>query len=243
MNWLKELIITLICKYWDKNNSYPTCVIPYFHYKYKIDINHLICEDNCVIVRRSDKSEEESFNDLDILREDIISESDVPNLSMNLYGGKFNNTHLKFRCVRPATDLWNGEKIKISKYRTFYLLLDTYSPIYFLIKDLHNKEFPYYKTDDKETKKLLTALNLSTLSENGKVKLNGKSFVEHTPTKLNYWHVELQIKDVQDSEIKHAKSAWQKSAAEYAYKDIITMSARKRPPNPIYKIPAYLYIK
>ena len=246
MNWLKELIVMFTCKYWNKSKVYPICILPYLHYKLKIEdtsINQLVNEDNCVIVRRSGKSEVDSFNELEILKEDIISEKSVPNLSMNLYGSKFTNEHLKFRCFGEAINLWEGEKIKLSNYKSFYNILETHSPIYFLIKDLHNKIFPYYKTDDKDTQKLLRILGLNISSENGKVKLNGKSKVIHSPNKLNYWHVELQIKDNQESEIKNTNSAWQKSAALYAYNDIVVMSAKKNPPQNIFKIPSEIYLK
>lgn len=246
MNWLKELIVTFKCKYWERSNGYPICILPYSHYKLKIEdtsINQLVNEDNCIIVRRSDRSQEDSFNELEILREDIILEKSIPNLSMNLYGSRFTNEHLKFRCFGAGIKLWEGENIKISNYKACYSILKTHSPIYFLIKDLHNKVFPYYKTDDKDTQKLLKIMGLNISSENGKVKLNGKSNVIHTPNKLNYWHVELQIKDIQEAEIKHTNSAWQKSAAQYAYNDIVVMSAKKDPPQSIYIIPSNIYLK
>lgn len=242
-NWLGGLIFTLKSRYWVKCNVYPLCILPYSHYKLSIDINQIVNEENCIIVRRSNKSEKDSFNDLDILREDIISEKDVPNLSMNLYGSKFTNEHLKYRCFGEAVNLWKGEKIKLSKYKTFYTVLETYSPIYFLIKDLHNKNFPYHRTNDKETQKFLKALNKVETIKDGKIKLNGTSNVIHTPNKLNYWHVELTIKDIQETEIRSTKSAWQKSAAEYAYKDIIVMSAKKIAPNNIYKIQNEVFLK
>lgn len=246
MNWLKGLIVMFNRKYWNKSKDYPNCILPYLHYKLRIEensINQLVNEENCVIVRRSDKSEVDSFNELDILREDIISDKSTPNLSMNLYGSKFTNEHLKFRCFGNAIKLWEGEKIKFSEYNACYSILESHSPIYFLIKDLHNKIFPYYKTDDTETQKLLKILGLNIQSENGKVKFNGKSSVIHSPNKLNYWHVEFQIKDIQEREINKTNSAWQKSAAQYAYNDIIVMSAKKNPPKYIYSIPSEIYLK
>lgn len=242
MHWLKELRISLICKYLDRYRNYPSCVLPYPHYKSCINIDRLADEENCVIVRRSDKFTDDTFNELGLIREGIILDKDLANMSMNLYGGKFTDEHLKYRCVGEATHPWEGEMIRVAKYKQTVNLLTRYSAIYFILKELHNKKFPYYRTDVKETRKLLVALKKTGVEEEGKIRVMGIANIVHTPNKLNYWHVELLLKSFSDELIKNVKSSWQISAAQFAYNDIIARNARKEPPSDIYQIPAECYM-
>ncbi len=59
---------------------------------------------------------------------------------------------------------------------------------------------------------------------------------------LNYWHVEFELKDVQDEKISKVKNGWTGSAADMAFLQILSMAAtptiRK-----IAKIPLKEYIK
>ena len=244
MNWLRELIVTLKCKFLNRDiEEYPVCILPYSHYRKRINIEDLSDKENCVIVRRSNKSSDDSFTEVGTLREDVIFAKDIPSLSMNLYGSRFTNSHLGFRCFDKAMELWDGiETIKLSNYTDCYSIISECSPVYFYLNTLHNRNFPYYRADDKETQKILKELNINPLSVNGKVEFAGSATVIHTPNKLNYWHVELEIKDARNTSIKYGKPEWIKSAVSLAYSNLIAIEALKVVPS-VFEIPTDTYSK
>jgi len=61
-----------------------------------LDIDYLIDKQDLFILRRSSKTTEDTFNDLGILRDDIINTKEIPGLSMNLLGAYFKIEHIKY---------------------------------------------------------------------------------------------------------------------------------------------------
>ena len=160
------------------------------------------------------------------MREDALSETDVINMSMNLLGGAFKLEHIQFNPTKEATRNWNGtEPIFYSKYHALVQTLPHAMPIFFNASDLHDKNIPYQRTKDKDATKLMVELNIKPLETDGKYELQAKSIINHEPTQLNYWHVEFQIKDIENKLILNTKSSWRKNVAEMALKHIVSMSA------------------
>lgn len=208
--------------------KYPNTIIPQTYYKERIDISSVLKLKRPCIVRSSSKPFEETFNvETETLREDVILPKDVIELSMNLMGGRLKIRHLNYRVKKAAMNIWSKpEKPTIRKYQGLYEKTKIAIPIYFYLKDIHDKPFPYYRTNDTEAKKLIQFLNITPRVVNDNVEFEGKCFVKHTPNKLNYWHVEILLKGNDGNEIKAGKSAWIKSAAGESYKNIIAVSAK-----------------
>ena len=98
-------------------------------------------------------------------------------------------------------------------------------PIFFEVEALNHKTIPYQRDKNKEANKLLQILNITPHEEDGKYVFDSKSVISHEPTKLNYWHVEFQLKDIEDNLISNTKSAWKKNAEIMALKHVISSNA------------------
>jgi hypothetical protein len=228
MNWFQELTDILKCKVLLLTGrlKYPLSILPKKHYVRQININKLYEEIPLIVVRRSEKTQEKLFNKFGILREDAFSETDIPNMSINLLGGKFKSDYIRFNPTKEATKTWDGqEQIFYSKYHPLVQILSEVIPIFFDVINLHNLTFPYQRNKDKDVNKLIEKLALKPVEIEGKYQFQGKSVISHEPTQLNYWHVEFQIKDIEDNLISNTKSAWKKNAAEMALKNVICVSA------------------
>jgi hypothetical protein len=245
MNWFQALTNILICKALQLAGrlEYPLSILPKKNYIIRIDIDKLCEEISTSLVRRSQKKESELFNKFGKLREDVLAEGDILNMSMNLLGGKFKSKHIKFNPVKEATKIWDGkESIFYYKYHSFIQNLSQVTPIFFNVRDLHNQSIPYQRSKDKDVTKLISKLNIKAIETEGKYEFNGKSIVSHEPTLLNYWHVEFQIKDIENNLVSNTKSAWKKNVVEMALKHVISINASKECTE-IIKIPTIYFKK
>lgn len=191
-----------------------------------MDIDTLCKEISIFVVRRSQKTGTDIFNKFGKLREDALSETDMINMSMNLLGGAFKLEYIEFNPTKEATRNWNGkEPVFYSKYHTLIQTLPHTTPIFLNVSDVHNKNIPYQRNKDKDANKLMVKLNIKPLETDGKYELYAKSIINHEPTQLNYWHVEFQIKDVENNLVSNTKSSWRKNVAEMALKHIICVYA------------------
>ena len=225
MNLLQALINILVCEGLRLMGrlDYPLSILPENHYIPRINIDNLCKNVPLIVVRRSDKPKEDIFNKFGMMREDsdAILKHEIPGMSMNLLGGAFKYEHIKFNPIGEAAKIWDGyEKVFYFRYRKSINLLPIATPIFFEVANLQGIEFPYQRNRDKESTKLMDILGIQPREINGKFELLGKSYISHEPTRLNYWHVEFQIRDVENNLIEKTKSAWQKEAANSALSHI-----------------------
>lgn len=228
MNWFQELTNILKCKVLQLTGQlkYPLSILPQKSYVHRIDIDALCKEISIFVVRRSQKTGADLFNKFGKLREDALSETDLINMSMNLLGGAFKLEHLGFNPTKKATRNWDGKaSIFYSKYHDLVQILPHTTPIFFNVLDIHGQNIPYQRSKDKDVNKLMAKLNIKPLETDGKYELYAKSVVNHEPTYLNYWHVEFQIRDVENNLVSNTKSSWKKNVAEMALKHIISVHA------------------
>ena len=229
--WWKEFRNICLCKLYIilPNHIYPFRIIPKENYIFPINIDGLNQSGEYVIVRRSNKSEDKTFDEMGYLREDaLISRIDqFPNLSMNILGGRFQTKHIRYKAkMGIATKKWvEKERVLLLDYKDEWVTWSDAIPIYFTLKDIHNIEFPYLRdSKDKETKKLKEIF--SFLEQDNDTKFTGKTYIEHEPIKLNYWHIELKLKDIRGENIKKTDSKWREMAAKNALTDIVLIKGR-----------------
>lgn len=226
-NWFMGLI-----KFLTNIFTYPICILPH-HRKYiwEIDFDTLVRDGiRVAFVRRSNKPNSETFDELGFLREDAISPKEVPGLSMNTLGNRFRVNYIKFIVKKPGSDKWIGIKIRYTKYLKLLKCIELANqrePIFFFLADLHDMSFPYkLTTESRDAKKVLKALGYETTKETKEVLLTGRIKIKHVPNNLNYWHAEIHLIDAEKKEIPQAKNAWTKSAAEYALTDLIVINGK-----------------
>jgi hypothetical protein len=185
--------------------TYPYPIAPKSKYKNFFDLDTLHSQDNIKIVRRSEKTEQESFDEFNTLREDALvgSKRKIVGLSMNILGSLFSYLHIKFNLKSRAIETWNKDKDSfiILKYLWYIEKVEGDNcPIYFSLNDIHKMVFPYYqkKEDGKKLQKCLKGLSeeeIKKVKEDNLKECNGYSVVLHKPNKLNYWHIEFHICD------------------------------------------------
>jgi hypothetical protein len=232
--------------------TYPTKLIPRKGFKKEIRIESLHELGAIGIVRRSLKlTKEETFDKFGGVREDALvsTRKDVAGLSLNLLGNKFIPKHIGYLANKDAGQEWDGSETYAQLWKK-YIKWVTYRkssvPVFFLLDDLHNQTFPYYRKKDKDVDKLLKALNIKSADEEDTVKLYGASVIKHVPVRLNYWHIEFKLLDIEAREkgnsskitrekIKSSpientssdilKQHWITQAAIFALNDILLHSA------------------
>lgn len=228
-NLLKELSNICLYSYFSltKEHPYPLSILPRKKFIVKIDLEGLSSDNNeYYLVRRSNNGADDTWNaDTGILREDAILVEDIPCLSLNILGAKFKVPHIKFQPKGEASKPWKGESINFYTYKDSYKVDTVGSPIYFKLKDLHNRTFPYERVKDSGIKGFIAQLKLA-INSNGKYPFQGSTKVIHTPNNLNYWHIELFLFDHGEKLIKDAEAAWKKDAA-MAFGHMMSGSAKR----------------
>ncbi len=238
-----------LCKIYSINGNlrYPISILPKFYYYPTINIPSILEFQNVTLSRRSELSKEDTFNELGFLREDVLSTSDVPFLSLNLMGSYFKSEHNQFKPTLSKTIKWNGKSLTyLSELRKDYTLINQYCTIYLNAEGINNQEVPYKRPSSKpidaEIKKFFTSVAIPKV-ENGNYNLIGITKIIHDPTNFNYWHVELNLIDY-DGELfsKTNRSAYLKSFCEKVIKNIICINSNKSI-DMIHNIPHHVFKK
>jgi hypothetical protein len=220
---------------------YPFWILPKKGFKKEMDINHLNDLENHGIVRRSLRSRKNTFDKFGSVRKDALlgidkPEKEVPGLSLNILGSKFKIWHLNYIPTKSAGKDWDGEETKLWwKYIKYATLKCRSVAIFFNLRDIHNITFPYSHHNEGKLKEIIRKNNPSLLVQNSAGKVFGASIIKHKPARLNYWHVEFHLLDIESrieggqtgiTRQKAAKSVvWVTGAIEMALDDILLNSA------------------
>jgi hypothetical protein len=143
-------------------------------------------------------------DNLGLLRQSALLEEsnqrDFFQLSFNVYGIfivpdlRYQVKHILGSKFMSLLNWSEGQSADLSCFS--FSEYSDYEPIYFLKKDLHKKEFPIIKPQNKHTSPLY-----------------GLILIEHRPTHGNYWHFQFKVLDEQnDVPISKNKAQWQKSS-------------------------------
>lgn len=208
--------------------QYPTEILPNKNYTDKINLDLLIQEQNLYFHRRIDKPETDVFDHSPVLkrlvfREDAISCDDLPNLSVNLMGGKFEKYHFLYSQKGLGSKTWNKDNIlnlEISEehYKLHAPELTTH--VFLLSEGIHNINIPYKREVTKDTRKIFESFALD--QNEGMYLLTCKIFFAHDPVQLNYWHCELRFITEQINKVERdTNSSYRKDLFKKIYDEII----------------------
>jgi hypothetical protein len=251
-NLKTELINYYRCRSWKRiNNSiYPDCLLPKNRYVSRINLEEIFEHQLLFILRRSNKSFSETFiqvGEISILREDAIDYKEVPNMSVNLMGGKFVPDFLRFIPKDEGIKEWDGrERIFLYEYLKSYSVLPSEPcAIYFDASKIHNCSIPYNRKKDKQVDKFYRLKEFTPPFEEGKYKLTAELRVAHVPTNMNYWHVELKLHPIQklDESVSDVSPAWLKELSSQANRDVLCASGFEKIPVELTPIPKPAYKK
>lgn len=194
--------------------DYPNCILPKRSLKVEINFDDLISSHSIFVLRRSDLHENETFHTFNdgtiLLNDDAIDNKRIPNLSLNLMGGFFENIHSIYVPINDGANRWQGEKIYLYEHLNDYKIDNVNGLIFINANDLHNKSIPYYIPSNNNLHKEIRKFEkIVGISENivlntppNEIELKGKTYFKHDPVKLNYWHVELIIQDFKNIPLK-----------------------------------------
>lgn len=253
----KALRNILLCNVYrlSGNLDYPNYILPKTNYKPLMNVDGLVKSQPTCLVRRSDKSLEDTFNKLGdyyTLKEGVIIHSDIPNLSLNLLGGLFEVQHIKYKTNHAdlSSKRWDGTSpIYLADYVNSYIKVENYCAVYIDANNVHDVNVPYKRPVDKELTNLLKAFNKDRGFEEEELKkvkndyvLEGKTEVAHDPTNLNYWHVEFKISDYKGDTVHKGKPNWIKAYCKQVLNDLISANAYPVAPSS-ENIPSSFYHK
>lgn len=193
--------------------SYPIEILPHKSYKKRLNLSVLKNKYSLMAVRWCAVPYESAFEDsakgTKVLTSSAIGQP--LGLSMNLLGGLFDkDKHILYRPTKysPCRDDWDGISLYTVSCHDFEILSPDGFCLYYDINEWHNYTFPYYTTaPDKATfdgmkakeKSIALAEDIvieSIVQECFKSKKNpfqmtARTKINHHPTLMNYWHVQL----------------------------------------------------
>ncbi len=199
-------------------SGYPLEIIPRMHYPGKISWSHILNKNKRFYVcRRIERPLSDCVTNLaggvkeldpDCLGQHIVK------MSMNLLGGCFNEEHLVFRTLKEASKPWLSEDIDFDLYRNNVENLGSAYPLYYSSEDIHRKNYPIELNFEKKDKDKYNALRNSVRTlcldvfkgMDTDVSMECTLFISHEPTKLNYWHVQLDVKPSLEDDSKSFKN-------------------------------------
>jgi hypothetical protein len=235
---LKNLKNLWYCKIHELNNKlvYPNCILPKLNYKQILTFDEITKKQGLLLLRRSELCFEDTFfklGDKYLLKDDAISLKRIPNLSTNLLGGHFEPKHSSFRVnlYTLASEKWNGSIVYLSEHLNSYSKVEEGCVIYLNANNIHSTVFPYNLKSNvshhKEIENFQEIFKDNILkNEMGEViELKGSACISHEPINLNYWHVEVNIKDYKGGIITEVKNSQSKQFAQEALINLIKVNS------------------
>lgn len=202
---------------------YPDLLIPQKEYKCKSDtiIDELCAKQDFYISRRVDGS----FDSLTYfqggqyrLKDDALQCYDE-RLSMNILGAGFMISNTRLHAQKPASDDWNGETVDKYQYADKIEIKDPSFAAIYLARKVNHRRVPYSRDFDKQgkaddlQKKLVEIQDLAHQRlDNKKLRLCAVVSLIHSPSNVNYWHIEMRLQPSEvESSIKDAKAVWKQT--------------------------------
>lgn len=252
---LKNLKNLCLCRIHKFNNKlvYPNSILPKSNYKNLLVFDDIINQQELFLVRRTELSFHETYFKLGnryYLKDDAIENKRIPNLSTNLLGAFFKPEYSFFRInmKEPASNKWNGSQVFLHEHLDSYSKVNGGCLIYLNVNNIHLAKFPYNLNSNKdyhsEVKKMEKVFenNIIKNDDGEEIILNGSSEIIHDPINLNYWHVEVKIKDFSNEILKNADTNKRKQIAESAFENLIKVNSFSSVQE-VVKIPSKFYKK
>ena len=201
-----------------QKRSYPLAIIPTIHFKKNMSVDRLLKAYSNLMVVRLVKGNEANYkkemDDGEQELSDTVFENSMPNLSMNLAGGRFDtrkDCHLPFLAISDyCSAKWTGKTVNTRAF----LQKDNYSDnvpcfgLCFRVGDIHNKTFPFHKGFEKKEERDIFERDVikattkwkgspdarlvgAFVKKSNPVEVHARLLLHHAPINGNYWHVTL----------------------------------------------------
>lgn len=193
---------------------YPRCIVPNTRYRYRLPMRKLLADyPDLAVVRRSKMRDPFVFSasgKVRTLRNDAID--DLLEISVNLLGGPFKMRHLPFApSLELVKDEWDGEAMPcLQLSENDYDVKPEWGIIGFRVAVVNTFAFPYCKDINKKDYlgivkasrqiKKRERLNVPEAivgalgqADNNMTNVHAWLHVNHHPTLLNYWHMQIDV--------------------------------------------------
>lgn len=224
---------------------YPSGLIPKSRWLHRIDVDKLVGLDVDVYVARRIEGKRDECIDMELgqenafLKDDVIRNSDAPNMSLSLLGTLFQTDDLRFRQAGDAMKDWDGKRVESESLieRFAFECEKGWFAVAWDVKGLHEQHVPYKKefSREKDYNKFVQEINRVTevikmeFSEykNSVAPLEATTKLQHSPTFLNYWHFVFDIYPMgSDTPLRDIKSKWAENLADKTLKQCLRYSFR-----------------
>lgn len=192
--------------------TYLLEIIPLPCYKVNMMSEEALIKDvpDLVVQRRSDVPDDLAFEDgePDISKITSLAFRNIAEMSVNIMGGKFKKEDAYWMQKGEAHKSWNGtEEINPTLFEALCEPSDQVTLFYFRAKSLHGLRFPHPRRLNKEgERKLYKIVNQvcdELMSDNTKIVIvEGRLKFTHVPTKMNYWHGQIELSTIMANEIE-----------------------------------------
>lgn len=183
--------------------EYPIRILPKEQYVRRIDVGLLHKECQTSLLARRLDAEECPFHYIGgrkLLNEGVIND-DVLDWSTNLLGGEFKIEDVFWRQKGEGIEEWNDGDVDICKYNGCYEHTKSSYCVFIAINSLHNITVPYKrvfgsKSDLEKYLEKTHDITVDAIEQQHagyEQECRATITIEHKPTKLNYWHMTIEI--------------------------------------------------
>jgi hypothetical protein len=227
--------------------QFPISILPKASYVLTIDFPSLIENQEVFILRRSDRPKEETFNELGLLRVDVLKPKEIPFLSLNLLGGDFISEYSRFRIFGKGMERWPGDiDISLEDYPGCFNVIEQICNIFLNANGLHGQKIQYQQPQTKDLTKqvdeFFKGAGKIPVPQEGVFEFEGLVNLVHDPTNLNYWHLEYNLFDYKGIPFKKVSSTYTENFCKTVISNIICANSSSEAPE-IKGIPKEFYLK
>lgn len=192
-----------------------------------------------------ENSEMGSFNGHKVLKEQCFGH--MVHLSMNLMGGFFKPEHVVFIQKRPGSDVWEAdEKVDFKDYEDCIEKSKTATAVYYRESVIcqPNITISFVFNDKAAFNSFCKVFQDATHPQykDGVVDQGGfTTKIEHCPTNLNYWHVQLEVyPELKEEMLKNDHGVWRSRVFDHIRSTILCHKFEASIPFQ-YEIPKEMY--
>lgn len=215
--------------------AYPEEIIPRHFFKKKLNLDYIRQRyGDFYVCRRMESPMENYVSDLvdgtRILDVEECLGANFFRMSMNLMGASYNESHLRYHITKEASADWSGAQVSAEDFPEEMRKNEGVGyPLYYSSKSLHRRIFPHShqgvkKDQHSSMAKYITEIALDKIKQYPiDISVHYELFVNHVPTNLNYWHVQLEVKPAgqNDSEIFTKAPGWLRRMYTHSVFDIL----------------------
>lgn len=160
----------------------------------------------------------------------------MPHLSMNLHGGLFKPEYVRFVQKRPGCDEWDGSRIiDINDFIQCIEEKPDAVPVFYCSKVIGQSGISTSVTfNNKDSYKAMKAIfknvDFPEYQDGVRVKLKTDIRIVHTPTNLNYWHLQMEVYPATlDKFLANDETEWRRLIFENIRDNILRWHYQEQP--------------